>query len=184
MHQSMDRRGFLRTTAGGSAAIALAAWLPSGCAAEYPEARQDQTRLYVLTEKEYAVTRAAAEALVVGIPVSPGVVASRIDRELSIAGEPMRTDFKTVVGLMEHLTFLGGTTRRFTKLTPAERLAYLRTWKHSRFALRRGAYFALKGFVYYFTYSDPATRAHTRFAGPWPERFKLPIKPVDFGEIA
>lgn len=179
----MDRRGFLRTTAGGSAAIVLASWLPAGCAAEYPEAGQDQTRLLSLTEKEYAVTRAAAEALLAGVPIAPSAIASRIDRELSIAGDPMRTDFKTVVGLMEHLTFLGGTTRRFTRLTPAERLAYLRTWKHSRFALRRGAYFALKGFVYYFSYSDPATRPITRFAGAWPERFQMPIKPVDFGQI-
>ena len=165
-------------------AIAVASWLPAGCSSDYPQAGNDETRLLSLTEKEYAVTRAAAEALLPGTGVSPAVIASRIDRELSMAGDPMRTDFKTVVGLIEHLTILGGKTQRFTLLSPADRLAYLRTWKNSRFTLRRGAYFALKGFVYYFTYSDPSTRALTQFAGPWPERFKMPIKPVDFGEIA
>jgi hypothetical protein len=49
--------------------------------------------------------------------------------------------------------------------------------------LRRGAYTALKGFVNYFAYSDPATRSITRFPGAWPERFKFPAYPVDFGEV-
>lgn len=179
----MDRRGFLRTTAGGTAAIAVASLLPAGCAADYPEASADNTRLHTLSEKEYAITRAAAEALLVGVPISAATIASRIDAELAIAGDPMRSDFKTVVTLMEHLTILGGKRRRFTRLTPQERLAYLNSWKRSRFTLRRGAYTALKGFVYYFAYSDPATRPITRFAGAWPERFKIPAYPVDFGDV-
>ena len=179
----MDRRGFLRTTAGGTAAIALASFLPVGCTADYPQAREDDLRLQALTEKEYAIARAAAQALLVGVPVSAAGVAGRIDRELALAGDPMRTDFKTVLGLMEHLTILGGQRRRFTQLTPEARLAYLGTWKRSRFALRRGAYFALKGFVYFFAYSDAASRVITRYPGTWPERFKLPIKPIDFGPI-
>ena len=179
-----DRRAFLRSTAGGSLAIALATLLPAGCAADYPHAAEDATDLEALTEKEYAITRAAAEALLVGVPVEPKVVATRIDRELAIAGLPMRKDFKTVLGLLEHLTPLGGHVHRFTKLEPAARLSYLNGWGQSRFALRRAAFSALKGFVYYFAYIDPATRALTRFPGPWPERVKIAAYPVDFGSIA
>ena len=178
-----DHRAFLRSTAGGSIAIALATMLPAGCAADYPHATEDATDLQSLTEKEYAITRAAAEALLVDVPVEPKVVATRIDRELAIVGLPIRKDFKTVLGLFEHLTPLGGHVHRFTKLEPGARLGYLNGWGQSRFALRRAAFSALKGFIYYFAYIDPATRSITRFPGPWTERVKIPPRPVDFGII-
>jgi hypothetical protein len=91
---------------------------------------------------------------------------------------------KTVLNLMEHLTPLGGRRKRFSELVPGQRLAYLRTWRDSSLQLRRAAYQALKGFVYYFAYIDDATRGITGFTGPWPERTQFPIKPVDFGDIA
>jgi hypothetical protein len=184
IQSAIDRRGFLRGTAGGAAAIALASWLPTGCAADYPQSTQDGIALQSLTPKEYAIARAAVEALLVGVPVSAKTVAERIDRELALVGDPVRTDFKTLLGLIEHLTLLGGRVRRFTSLTTEERLKYLRGWSHSRFNLRRGGFYGLKGFVYYFAYIDPATRPLTGFEGPWPERMKLPVTPIDFGPIA
>ena len=168
---------------GGASAIALASLLPAGCNRTYPQSDRDNADLKALTPKEYAVARAAAEALLVDVPVSATTVAKRIDQELAWVGDPIRTDMKTVLALFEHLTPLGGRGRRFTELTPAQRLAYLRTWRDSRLQLRRAGYQALKGFVYYFAYVDDATRGVTRFAGPWPERMKLPITPVDFGEV-
>ena len=179
----LSRRGFLRSTAGGTAAISVAALLPAGCSRSYPQSDRDNAALKSLSPKEYAVARAAAEALLVGVPVSATTVAKRIDQELAWVGEPIRTDMKTVLSLTEHLTPLGGRVRRFTALTPEQRLAYMKTWRDSRFQLRRAAYQALKGFVYYFAYIDDATRSITRFPGPWPERVQLPVKPVDFGEI-
>jgi hypothetical protein len=117
------------------------------------------------------------------VPVSAATVATRIDQELSWVGDPIRTDMKTVLNLMQHATMLGGRVRPFTALTPQHRLVYLQGWRNSRFQLRRAAYGALKGLVYYFAYIDNATRPITGFAGPWPERLKIPIKPVDFGKI-
>ncbi|MGH7554439.1 MAG: hypothetical protein ACREMQ_15650 [Longimicrobiales bacterium] len=181
---SLDRRGFLRGSAGGVVAIAFASALPAGCSADYPQADQDGLTLKTLTPKEYGVLRAAAEAFLVGVPVEAKDVAAAIDAELALAGEPMLTDFKTVLGLIEHLTFLSGRRRRFTALTVEQRLAYLRGWSQSRFTLRRGAYQALHGFTTYFAYVRDATRAHTGFTGPWPERVKIAATPVDFGEIA
>jgi hypothetical protein len=180
----VDRRGFLRSSAGGGIAIAAASLLPAGCARDYPQASQDATSLQALTEKEYAVVRAAAEALVVGVPITAAVVAQRVDRELALAGEPMLKDFKMLTRLIEHLTPLSGKARRFTSLRVEDRLAYLRGWSRSRFALRRGGYYGLKGLVYYVTYTDPATRPLTGFAGSWPERVKIAATPVDFGDIA
>lgn len=179
----LDRRGFLRASAGGTALVTLASWLPTGCARTYPQASSDNADLKSLTPKEYAVARAAAEALLVGVPISATTIAKRIDQELAWAGEPIRTDMKTVLSMTEHLTPLGGRVKRFTALEPVQRLAYMMTWRDSRLQLRRAAYQAVKGFVYYFAYIDDATRAVTRFPGAWPERFKLPVKPVDFGEI-
>ncbi|MGQ0562599.1 MAG: hypothetical protein ACT443_12085 [Gemmatimonadota bacterium] len=180
----MDRRGFLRVSAGGAAAIACASLLPAGCAADYPHADRDGTELKSLSDKEYAVARAAAEALLVGVPVAAATVATRIDRELAAVGDPIRTDMKTVLALMEHATPLGGRIRRFTALTPEQRLAYLEGWRDSRFQLRRAAYQAIKGFVHYVAYIDPATRPLTGFEGPWPERVEIPAYVVDFGDIA
>ena len=179
-----DRRSFLRTSLGGGSAILLASLLPTGCARDYPQADGDGYAPQSLSAKEYAVARAAAEALLVGVPVTAASVAQGIDRELLVAGEPMRSDMRTVLTLIEHATPLGGRVRRFTALTPAERRRYLGGWSRSRFSLRRGAYQALKGFIVYFAYIQPETRPLTRFAGPWPERGQLPVVPVDFGEIA
>jgi hypothetical protein len=182
MHE-MDRRGFLRTTAGGTAAIAVASLLPVGCGSEYPASDQDRVDLQSLTPKEYAIAKAAVEAFLIDLPVTATSVATRIDRELALVGDPVRSDFKTVLGLMEHLTPLGGRVRRFTSLNPQERLKYLRGWSRSRFNLRRGAFFGLKGFIYYFAYTDVATRPITRFEGPWPERLQIAATPVDFGPV-
>lgn len=180
----LDRRGFLRATTGGAAAIALASALPAGCASDYPEFEADGVELKALTPKEYAVARAAAEALLVGVPVSPAAVAAGIDRELSAVGDPILTDMKTVFTLLEHLTILGGRLRPFTALEPAQRLEYLQTWRYSRFGLRRAVYQATKSFVYFFAYADSATRPITGFEGPWRERVDIPAYPVDFGEVA
>jgi hypothetical protein len=177
----IDRRGFLRTTAGGAAVLALATLVPTGCAANYPEA--GETALLSLSPKEFAVALAAAEALLVGVPVSAERVARRIDHELALAGDPVRSDVKLVLKLLEHLTPLGGRLKRFTALDPAARLRYLHGWRESRFNLRRGAFQAVKAFVYFYAYADDATRSHTGFTGPWPERFKIPATPVDFGEV-
>lgn len=180
----MDRRGFLRTTAGGAAAIAAAALLPAGCARDYPQAERDGATLHALSAKEYATLRAAAEALLVDVPVEPGVIAAGVDRELALVGDPVRADMKTVLQLMQHGTVLAGRPRRFTALSIDARRAVLASWADSRFNLRRAAYQALRGFVVYFAYSDDRTRSITRFPGPWPERLEIAVAPVDFGEIA
>lgn len=177
----IDRRGFLRTATGGAAVLALASLIPTGCAADYPEAEGDA--LLALSPKEFAVALAAAEALLVGVPVPAERVARRIDHELALAGDPVRSDMKLVLTLLEHLTPLGGRFRRFTALDPSGRLRYLHGWRESRFNLRRGAFQAVKAFVYFYAYTDDATRAHTGFTGSWPERFKIPATPVDFGEV-
>ncbi|HEY8483654.1 MAG TPA: twin-arginine translocation signal domain-containing protein [Longimicrobiales bacterium] len=179
----VDRRGFLRTSAGGAAAVALASLFPSGCASDYPQATLDGVELVALSAKEYAVMRAAAEALLVGVPVPPSRVAARVDRVLAQVGEPVRGDMKLVLGLLEHLTILEGKFRRFTALSPEARRECLLGWGRSRFALQRGAFQAVKAFVYFFAYIDDATRPLTGFPGPWPERFSIPARPVDFGEV-
>lgn len=180
----MDRRSFLRASAGGTAVIAAASLLPAGCARDYPHADGDGYQLASLTPKEYAVMRAAAEAMLPGLPVEPATVAQRVDRELAAVGDPVRADMKTVLGIIQHATPLGGHLRGFTALTPEARLRYLEGWKRSRFELRRAAFQALKGFVVYFAYIDDRTRPLTGFQGPWPEHLVLPVTPVDYGEIA
>lgn len=178
----VSRRGFLRGVTGGTAAIAVASVLPAGCASDYGE--RDGEALKSLTPKEYAVARAAAEALLVDVPVSPDAVARGIDAELAIVGEPVRTDMKTVLSLMEHAPLLSFRGRRFSALPPDARRAVLNDWATSRLNLRRAAFQALKGFVIFYAYIDDSTRSLTGFPGPWPERVTLPAYEVDYGEIA
>jgi hypothetical protein len=180
----VTRRGFLRTAAGGTAAVAAASVLPAGCARDYPQAEAAGHALRVLTPKEYAVARAAAEAILDGVPASPDVVAAGIDAELAIAGEPMCGDMKTVLSLMEHGPLLSLRPRRFTALSPAARRVVLEDWATSRFNLRRAAYQALRGFVVYFAWIDDRTRSLTGFPGPWPELVDVPVHPVDFGGVS
>lgn len=180
----IDRRGFLRNATGGGVAVALAALLPAGCSADYPQASTDRIELQSLTAKEYAIVRAAAEAMLDGVPVTPASVAAAIDRELAAVGDPVRADFRSVLGLIEHLTILRFHRRTFSELRAEERLRYLQDWARSRFALRRGAYRALAGFITYFAWIRDETRSLTGFPGPFPERVAIPATPVDFGEIA
>lgn len=178
----VDRRGFLRTTAGGAAVLALATLIPAGCAADYPEAEGQE--LKALSPKEFAVVRDAVVAIVgTEVPVDADQVALRIDHELALVGDPIRADFKLVLGLLEHLTILGGRVGRFTSLDTGAQLKYLHGWRDSRFTLRRAVFQAVKSFVFFYTYSNDATRRLTGFEGPWPERYSLPIYPVDFGEV-
>jgi hypothetical protein len=181
---TIGRRSFLRTAAGGGAAIAAASLIPAGCAREYPQAAAAGVTLRALSEKQYAVARAAAEVMVVEVPVSPDSIAAGLDAELAVAGEPMVSDMRTVLSLMEHGTMLALRPRRFTALSADGRRAVLHSWATSRFNLRRAAYQALRGFVIYFAYIDDATRSATRFPGPWPELVDIPVHPIDFGEIA
>ncbi|MFW6079391.1 MAG: hypothetical protein ACODAE_07220, partial [Gemmatimonadota bacterium] len=158
---SIDRRGFLRSVAGGTAAIGFVSLLPAGCAADYPEAAGDGVPLRALSAKEYAVARAAAEALLVEVPVDPAAIARDIDRELALVGDPVRGDMKTVLVLIEHLTILGGRIRRFTALETADRLEILRGWGRSRFGLRRAVYQSTRAFVYFYAYARDETRSIT-----------------------
>jgi hypothetical protein len=180
----LDRRGFLRATAGGGAAIALASALPAGTLKAYSAAQEDGVDLKALSPKQYAVARAAAEALLVDVPVDPGAVARAVDTDLAAVGDPIRSDMRTVFTLLEHLTPLGLRFRRFTALGIDDRRAYLMTWARSRFNLRRAAFQATRGFLYFNTYLREETWPVTGFPGPWPERFEFPVPPVDFGEIA
>ena len=181
---AIDRRGFLQTATGGTVAIAVASLLPAGCSADYPQADDDGATLATFSAKEYAVLRAAAEALLEGAPVAPESVALAIDAELAAVGEPILSDMKNVLRLIEHLTILGLHRRTFTELEPAERLAYLDGWARSRLALRRGAYQAVRGFVQYFAYIQPETRGLTGFEGPLGETVVVPpVRDVDYGEV-
>lgn len=181
---ALDRRSFLRATAGGGAAIALASALPPGTLEAYPAALQDGADLSALSPKQYAVARAAAEALLVDLPVDPAAVARAVDADLAAVGDPIRSDMRTVLTLLEHLTPLAWRFRRFTALDIDDRRAYLMTWARSRFNLRRAAFQATRGFLYFNTYLREETWAVTGFPGPWPGRFHIPAYPIDFGEIA
>ena len=177
----LDRRGCLRSTAGGTLAIALASLLP-GCGRAADAGGSPELRS--LTDAEYETVRAAAEALLAGTAAAdPAKIAQRIDYELWAVGGAIEEDMRTVLQLLERLTFLGGRARRFSELSSEQRLAYLHTWRDSRFNLRRASFNAVKSFVYFFAYSDPGMWAMTRFPGPWPGRVSVPVPPVDFGEV-
>lgn len=175
----LDRRGFLRATAGGGLAIAVVSVLPGGLRATGAQG------LKSLTRAEFDTAVAAAEALLAGTAIEARPIVERIDAELWAVGGAIEEDMRTVLQLIGRLTILGGHLRGFTELGPEARLAYLHTWRDSRFTLRRAAFNAIKSFVYFFAYADPQTWPLTGFPGTWPDRgVPVPARPVDFGEIA
>lgn len=173
----LARRDFLRRAAGGTAALAVASWLPSGCAGYQelvPEAQR--ANLQFFDEKELAIFQAVARRVVPDEEGWPSVdevgVAMAIDEELaSWRNEPplapVLDDLKLLLRLVEHGTWLDGHASRFTRLTPEAQDEVLASWDSSSIEVRQVGFQALKNLVMFAYYDDERTFARLSYAGPW-----------------
>ena len=163
----IDRRTFLRGSAGGVAALAAATLLPAGCAGYPPVAN-----LRLFSAKEFAVLEALADTFV---PAADGVasatgldVAGHLDRRLSVEPALVRKQLKQAVLLVEYGGFWWGPARaRFTRMSPAARAQYMEEWMAADSAFRRQVGQLFRRAIIQAYYSDERTWAGIGYDGPF-----------------
>ncbi len=120
----------------------------------------------VLTRWEAWVVTAAAEALL----QSPGdpataAVAERVDRFLTGMPSPVLQQVHAMLALVEHGTPLGGRLPRFTRLGPAERVAFL-DGLEARGGLLAQAALGLRDLCLLGYYGQPSSWSALGYEGP------------------
>jgi hypothetical protein len=130
----------------------------------------------VLAPREEAFLQAAAEALFpphADLPVSGGQadLPGYADRYLAVLPRRQRTLIRALFALFEHATLLWpgkgrGGFKRFSALSPEQRLGVLRDWQSSSLALRRLCLTALKAILILGYVGHPESLAALELA-PW-----------------
>lgn len=129
--------------------------------------------LLFLGPSEYAVVSALAFQMIPGVSGAPSVEEARVafhaDRTLAQAKVDAQKDFKRLLGLFENglSQFLFEfKTQPFTQLSLEEQYNVLQSWQHSRLALRRTGFIALRTLLTACYYGNPATWAFVGYPGP------------------
>ena len=133
----INRRTFLRGTAGGIAALTAATLLPTGCGG-YPSV----ATLRTFTAKEFAVLKGLITTYLPpaeGLPSAEDLdIAGYLDTYLAVEPAPVRKQLKQALLLVEYGGFwYGPERRRFTRMTAAGQEAYLQGWLESASPFRR-----------------------------------------------
>lgn len=163
----IDRRTFLRGTAGGALTLTLAALLPTGCGG-YPEV----SRLRLFTAKEFAILRAIADTCIVpdaGMPTPEDVdVAGFLDAYLAAEPAALQTQLKRALLLLEYGGLVWGSPRRrFTRMDAPERAEYLTDWLESDSPVRRQVAQTFRRACLNTYYTDERTWAAIDYEGPF-----------------
>lgn len=128
--------------------------------------------LEYLTDKEYAILKAAADTLLPGTAKAPPAsalgVPAAIDRYMATSDPELSGPFRQLLLVLEHgTTVFGFKFRRFTELSHAERTDYLTRWAGSSLGIQRQGFMGLKKLVNTFYYIEPASWQGIGYAGPW-----------------
>ena len=174
----IDRRTFLRATAGGTAALAVAALLPAGCGG-YPPV----SGLRLFTAKEFAVVDAMIATFVTppaGAPSAREVgIAAYLDRYLAAEAPLVQKQLKQALLLIEYGGFWWGPRRRrCTRMAPADRAQYLREWLDSDSAFRRQVAQTFRRAILNTYYTDERTWEAIGYEGPFvdPDESTVPTR--------
>ena len=141
-----------------------------------------------LMAPEYATLLAAASVVLPpGGPVGSGVdardVVRRVDRFVGLQTTTNRIAMRLLFHLVEQGTVLfpprgpsSGRRRRFTDLSPEQRLAYLNGWQHSANPLRRTVFISLRTILTMAFFGEPEVLADL---GLTPAKIETPPSEVD-----
>lgn len=129
--------------------------------------------LKLLSAGEYSVFAAAAARLCPNTPGWPsadaldcaGKVDALVARLHPRAGQEFRQLLHVFENAMTGLVGIGR-PRTFTRSTPAEQDARLQAWRHSRVAVFRSGYQAMKRLAHATYYSSPEVYARLGYPGP------------------
>ena len=172
--RKLDRRQFLRRGLLGGGLLFLAGALPFAFRTTLRRGAPGPLRL--LSLDEYAVFAAAAARLAPGDGAGPRWptaealdCAGKVDTLMAGVHPDVGRDFQRLLRMFES-SFLGavvaGAPRPFTRSSPAEQDARLEAWRHSRLAVLRSGYQALKRLAHATYYSSPEIYALIGYPGP------------------
>ncbi len=183
----ISRRGFLSAGAVGLGALGItASWLWLRTDDRAYRAMVGGAVPVVLTVGELAILEALADAIVEPAPGAPTArqaqTARRIDRELFFhkgskelffrRGGKLVSDVKLSLSLIEWLPVASFAGRKFTALSAADKVLFLRGCETSRWSIRSQAFSGLKFLILFFYYTDDRTWPSIGYAGPTvPEKF-------------
>jgi hypothetical protein len=167
--ERIDRRRFLKRTAGGVALLGLGSLLPAGCT-RYPK---PPAHLQFLDPREYAIINAVAERLLgavgeIGPEPQQIDVATNVDAVVAAWDTEAQGQLRTILRVFEHGTYLFDLRRkRFTRLAAAAQDQYLAGWMNSTLGVRRVVFRALKLLVAAGFYREPRAWTRIGYDGPW-----------------
>ena len=135
-----------------------------------------RTALKLFTPHEYAIFAAIAGRIVPGDgadaswPTAEALdCAGKADALMAQAHPTVGAELRRLLRLFESSLsglFTSAQPTPFTRLSPAEMDARLEAWRHSRLALLRSGYQALKRLAQATYYSSPESYAHVGYPGP------------------
>jgi hypothetical protein len=136
--------------------------------------REPRNALQFFTQAEYSIWAAMADRVLDGVGLkapSPAAidVAGKADAFLAPLPAGDAKDMKQLLSLFDNALFSllsGGPPRPFTRMSPEEQDAHLRSWQTSRLAIKRTGYQAMKRLSCAMYFSDPATYASVGYPGP------------------
>lgn len=176
------RRRFLKRGLLGGALLLVAGALPIALRSG-PMSAKPRRALLLLSPEEYAVFAAVAARIVPGDGAGPAWpsaeavdCAGKADQLMAREHPTVGAEFRQLLHLFENgLTGLFTNLRPtpFTACTPRQQDARLDAWSHSRIALLRSGYQALKRLSQATYYSSPELYGRLGYPGP-PEVPSLP----------
>jgi hypothetical protein len=129
-------------------------------------------RLRFLTPMTYAIISAFAHRILPpGGAFPEGALSLDVVQyfDAVIAAEPyeIQQDIKRGLILLEFGPYLQLKFRRFTRMTPAQKDAYLKTWEQSDTTLQRGVFSVLKKLCCLGFFSSEKIFSRIGYDGPW-----------------
>jgi hypothetical protein len=173
---SPDRRRLLkRGVFGGALLVIFGGALPLALRSTLVR-RKPQRALALLSEDEHAIFAAVAARLAPGDDAGPPWpttdaldCAGKVDALMATTHPEVGAEFRQLLHIFESALFgllLTGSPTPFSRCSPAAQDARLATWRHSRVALLRSGYQALKRLAHATYYSSPEVYALVGYPGP------------------
>jgi Gluconate 2-dehydrogenase subunit 3 len=172
---SPERRSFLKKGLVGVALLFVGGAIPIALRGGLDRARP-RGALQLFTPHEYAIFAAIAARIAPGDDAGAAWAtadaldcAGKADALMAQAHPAVGTELRRLLHLFESGVtglFTNGQPTPFTRLDPAQMDARLEAWRHSRVALLRSGYQALKRLAQATYYSSPEIYARLGYPGP------------------
>jgi hypothetical protein len=172
---SPGRRRLLKRGLVGGALLLIGGALPLALRSTLAR-RRPRRPLRLLTDDEHAIFAAVAARVAPGDGAGPAWptadaldCAGKVDALMATTLPEVGAEFRQLLRLFESAVFgllVTGSPTPFTRLSTAAQDARLEAWRHSRVALLRSGYQAMKRLAHATYYSSPEVYALIGYPGP------------------